>query len=84
MNASTTGPMTTMALESPPRDTTSGRLESLSYEASDLALRHGALQARSSQLSAVVDELLAEVVLPPRLRGRLMAANEAAKIASGL
>ncbi len=80
--------MTAMAMESPPRDTTSGRYESLSYEAGDLALRHGALQARTSQLSAVVDELLenlAEIRFDcPRLIARVKQANEAAKIASGL
>ena len=82
------GPMTAMAMESPPRDTTSGRYESLSYEAGDLALRHGALQARSSQLSAVVDELLANLAEirfdAPRLLERVRLANEAAKKASGL
>lgn len=68
--------------------TPSGRYESLSYEAGDLALRHGALQARASQLSALVDELLenlAEIRFDcPRLVARVKQANEAAKKASGL
>ena len=62
----------------------SARIPAALVAESDYALRYGTLCARVDQLAAVLDETLSQVVMPPRLRARLVAALEAAKKASGL
>ncbi len=82
------GPLTSIALEREPVEssTPSGRYDALSVEAGDLALRHGALQARTSQLCDEVQTLLANIAEikfdAPKLLERVKAAMEKAKTAA--
>lgn len=61
----------------------SARMSVEDVSATDYALKFGALSARASQLSAVVDELLANLAEIrfdcPRLLERVRQANESAK-----
>ena len=82
-------PLTALVMETPARPSAeSARLTPEQVSESDYALRFGTLAARSSQLSALVDELLENLGQirfdAPKLLERVKQANEAAKIASGL